>query len=92
MSSPEHSKPSHPLPLGSLPNGTTGVVVSMELSEDVSWKFMEMGFGIGRRVKVVRRAPLGDPIELELLGYHLAVRTEDVKGILVRPLGDEATP
>ncbi len=74
------------IPLSDLRVGESARVVSMDLDEETAWKFMEMGFGVGRRLRLVRRAPLGDPMELELLGYHLAVRSEDVEGILVRPL------
>jgi Fe2+ transport system protein FeoA len=74
------------IPLSDLRVGESARVVSMDLDEETAWKFMEMGFGVGRRLRLVRRAPLGDPMELELLGYHLAVRSEDVEGILVHPL------
>ena len=33
-----------------------------------------MGFCNGAKVEVVRRAPLGDPIEFRLRGYHLSLR------------------
>lgn len=74
------------LPLGKLKDGTTAVVVRLDLPEETAWKFMEMGFGAGRKVRLVRRAPLGDPLEVELLGYRLAVRAKDVAGIWVRPM------
>jgi ferrous iron transport protein A len=72
--------------------GTVGIVTELNLSDQVLWKFMEMGFAVGRRVRLVRRAPLGDPLEIELLGYRLAVRSRDVEGILVRPIPKEAAP
>jgi ferrous iron transport protein A len=75
--------------LGALKPGQTAVIVSIHLSEEVLWKFMEMGFGVGCIVRLVRRAPMGDPLEVELLGYRLAVRAQDVQGILVRPTPKE---
>jgi Fe2+ transport system protein FeoA len=44
---------------------------------------------VGCHVRLVRRAPLGDPLEVELLGYRLAVRAKDVRKILVRPIPKE---
>jgi ferrous iron transport protein A len=82
--------PNHGLvPLCDLQTGQLGVIASIHLSEDVLWKFMEMGFGVGCHVRLVRRAPLGDPLEVELLGYRLAVRAKDVRKILVRPIPKE---
>lgn len=37
----------------------------------------ELGFVPGTLVEVVRRAPLGDPIEIDLRGYRVCVRRAD---------------
>jgi hypothetical protein len=34
-------------------------------------------------VRVRRCAPLGDPMELSIRGYHLSIRKQDARGILV---------
>jgi Fe2+ transport system protein FeoA len=44
----------------------------------------------GTRVSIVRRGPLGDPVELELRGYRLCVRSRDLAGLEV--VVDEAPP
>jgi Fe2+ transport system protein FeoA len=38
---------------------------------------MEMGLIEGSAVEVVRLAPLGDPMELALHGYHLSLRKSE---------------
>ena len=44
-----------------------------------------MGFCNGARVEVIRRAPLGDPIEYRLRGYHLSLREAQAKSISIQP-------
>jgi Fe2+ transport system protein FeoA len=42
-----------------------------------------MGFCNGARVQVIRKAPLGDPIEYGLRGYHLSLRSDQARHIRV---------
>ncbi len=49
-------------------------------------RLLDLGLTPGTVVKVNREAPLGDPIELELKGYFLALRRKDAWHILVEPL------
>lgn len=46
-------------------------------------RMMDMGMVPGAEIKVVRVAPLGDPIEYELKGYHLSLRHREAQHILV---------
>jgi ferrous iron transport protein A len=43
-----------------------------------------MGFCNGASVEVVRRAPLGDPIEFRLRGYCLSLRTEQAQHVRIQ--------
>jgi len=45
-----------------------------------------MGLLPGTTIEIVRFAPMGDPIELKIRGYHLSLRKEEAKGILVEAL------
>lgn len=47
-------------------------------------RLLELGFVRGARVTVVRRAPMGDPLELRINGTDLALRSNDLHGIAVR--------
>ena len=47
-------------------------------------RLADLGFVAGTEVKVIRRAPLGDPIEIELRGYRLCLRSADLAGLCVR--------
>jgi Fe2+ transport system protein FeoA len=44
-----------------------------------------MGLLIGTRVTLVRAAPLGDPLDIKLRGYHLSLRKSDADHVLVEP-------
>ena len=46
-------------------------------------RIMEMGFVKGKRVHVVKQAPLNDPVEYEIMGYHVSLRKSEAKMIEV---------
>ena len=46
-------------------------------------RLMEMGMLPGAVVEVVRLAPLGDPIDLKVRGYHLSIRKHEADMIRV---------
>ena len=47
-------------------------------------RMLDLGLVPGTVVEVVRRAPLGDPVQLSLRGFYLAVRRDEAARILVR--------
>ena len=44
-----------------------------------------MGITPGIIIKVIKTAPLGDPIEIRLRGYELSIRRSEAKKIIVKP-------
>jgi Fe2+ transport system protein FeoA len=46
-------------------------------------RFIEMGIVKGETISIERHAPLGDPIEYFVKGYHLALRKEEAAQIEV---------
>ncbi|GIX40551.1 MAG: iron transporter FeoA [Leptospiraceae bacterium] len=46
-------------------------------------RLMEMGIIPGEKVKIVQIAPLGDPIEILIMGYKLCIRKSDAANIEV---------
>ncbi len=44
----------------------------------------EMGLTPGTPVRLVKFAPLGDPLEVEVRGYHLSIRCAEAKAIMVK--------
>ena len=48
-------------------------------------RLLEMGLVPGTPVEVVRLAPLGDPMDLRVRGFHLSVRKAEAAHVLVTP-------
>jgi ferrous iron transport protein A len=69
--------------LNALPHGVRARVVSVEGEGAVALRLMEMGVVPGAPVRVINAAPLGDPIEVRVHGYHLALRRSEAETILV---------
>lgn len=49
-------------------------------------RIMDMGIVKGVEVKIIKIAPLGDPVQIELRGYMLSVRKADLQKIEVEVL------
>lgn len=69
--------------LKALADNTSGVVKKIELTGATKRRLIEMGITPGTRITVLKRAPLGDPIEVLLRGYSLTIRGSDAEQILV---------
>ena len=52
----------------------------------VKRRLVDMGLTPGTAVRLVKIAPLGDPLEVSLRGYELSLRREDAVQIQIRPL------
>lgn len=60
--------------LNQLRPGDSGVVRGLLGDGSLHQRLQEMGVIEGAEVEVVRIAPLGDPIEIIVQGYHLSLR------------------
>jgi Fe2+ transport system protein FeoA len=59
-------------------------VVQVKAQGAIRQRLLEMGFIRGARLRVEKLAPLGDPMELVIKGYHLSLRREESGCILVQ--------
>ena len=57
----------------------------------MSVRLLEMGFVPGAEVTLIKRAPLGDPLELRLRGYHVSLRRAEARLIAIDPMSDETS-
>ncbi len=73
-----------PQSLASLTIGAKGVIASIQVAPESRGRLMEMGLLTGTAIEIVRFAPLGDPIEIKVRGYHLTLRKHEAEQILVR--------
>ena len=64
--------------------GTTGVVESIDLPEEVSHYLAHLGFLPGTTVEVLRRAPAGDPRVYRIDGVEVGLRNETAKHIYLK--------
>jgi ferrous iron transport protein A len=71
------------LPLSSLAPGTAAKVTEIKVASASKPRLMEMGLLIGTPVELVRFAPMGDPVEIKVRGYHLTLRRHEADQIIV---------
>ena len=70
--------------LSELKIGQTAVVKSINIAnKDVKRHLLDMGLTKGTSVTMKKIAPMGDPIDILLRGYELAIRKADLKQIEV---------
>jgi ferrous iron transport protein A len=71
------------LPLTSLAVGAAATVREIKVPAQGRGRLLEMGLLVGTAVQLVRFAPLGDPVEIKIRGYHLTLRRQDAEQIWV---------
>ena len=74
------------VPLDQLGPGERGTILRVEGEPSVARRLMELGLVPGTEIEVVRRAPLGDPVELLARQVHLSLRRSEASRIHVAPL------
>lgn len=71
------------LTLTDLPIGSEARVTAVNGNSRVTRRLLEMGVIPGVEVRVIKTAPFGDPIEVRLRGYSLAMRRSEADAIEV---------
>ena len=61
--------------------GESAEIAKIKTTGALKQRFMDMGITKGTVVKVLKVAPLGDPIEIEIRGYNLSIRKGDAENI-----------
>ena len=69
--------------LDKLPIGTVATVTDVAGDAQLQQRILEMGVLPGSQVQVIRYAPLGDPIEIKVMGYSLSLRKAEAKHVSV---------
>jgi ferrous iron transport protein A len=81
----EKSNPALPR-LSDLAPGMSARVKTFPSAGATFLRLREMGLVPGTSITFVRRAPLGDPLEFKLRGYHLTLRRDEADQIVVEKL------
>ncbi|MCA9322132.1 MAG: ferrous iron transport protein A [Planctomycetes bacterium] len=69
--------------LNDLALGEQGTIADITAPRALARRLLEMGLTAGTRLQVIRQAPLGDPIEIRIRGYHLTLRRAEACTVLL---------
>lgn len=67
--------------LRDLKPGETAKVVAINAEGAFKRRIMDMGITTGVNIKLVKVAPLGDPLEVTVRGYQLSLRKEEAASL-----------
>ena len=68
--------------------GDSAKVIEVQGKGKERQHLLDMGLIPGTQIKAVKRAPMGDPLEIELHGYELAIRNDHAQKVLVEKVTD----
>ena len=71
--------------LADLAKGESRTVLSVRGKDAVTRRLMEMGVIPGVAVRMVKSAPFGDPLEINVRGYSLALRRNEAESVELKP-------
>lgn len=80
-----HTEPTPLSTLADLPFGAAARVRAFTPGSEHVLPLMQLGLVPGARVSVIRQAPLGDPLEVDVSGARLALRRAVAATVLVEP-------
>jgi len=66
-----------------LNEGERGIILKIKGRGQFRQRLSEMGFVVGKRVTVIKKAPLRDPVEYRIIGYHISLRNSEAQLIEV---------
>lgn len=69
--------------LADLEVGETGRVVEVQAREPLALHILEIGLVTGAKVRYLRSAPLGGPIQVEVDGFLLSLRRSEAKTVII---------
>lgn len=69
-----------------LKNGEKAIILKVKGRGAFRRRIIEMGFVAGKVVEVIKKAPLKDPIEYNIMGYNVSLRSSEAELIEVLPL------
>ena len=69
--------------LSNLKKNESGVISAIRLSGSIKRRLSDMGMTPGATVKMLRLAPLGDPVEFRVLNCNIGIRKKDAEKIFI---------
>ena len=72
-----------PMTLDQLKPGVEGLIKNLSATDKLGQRLLDMGVYPGLRLKVIRNAPLEDPMEVLLDGYFVSLRHDEARFVEV---------
>lgn len=72
--------------LSDLKRGERAKILKINVSRNIRDRLLKIGLTENVIVKVIRFAPLGDPMEIRLRDFSLAIRKSEAKGLIVEKI------
>ena len=72
------------LKLSDLLKGEQAIITGFEEESTGMERLSDMGLHIGTQFRIIKFAPLGDPIEVKARGFYLSIRKSLAKNILIK--------
>jgi len=72
--------------LAQLEIGETGRVLEICAGDTLALHILEIGLVTGAKVRYLRAAPLGDPIQVKVDGFLLSLRKKEAQAVIVQIL------
>ena len=73
--------------LSDLNIGDKGQIKAIKASGEIRRRLLDMGLCAGVKFKILRIAPLGDPIVIKIKGFDLSLRIEEANHVKVQKIG-----
>lgn len=64
--------------------GQSFVIQGVNLNKEIGKRLSDMGFTQGVEGRVVRKAFLGDPLQIAILGYQVSIRRAEAAGVSIQ--------
>lgn len=69
--------------LGNLKKNESGIITQIHLNGSLKHRLLDMGITPDATIKMLRSAPLGDPIEFRILTCNISIRKKDAEKIYI---------
>src|SRR5512133_1346970 len=75
--------------LHDLDEGEEGIILKIKGRGQFRQRLSEMGFVVGKKITVIKKAPLRDPVEYKIMDYHVSLRNSEAQLIEVSRGGSD---
>ena len=65
-------------------NNQVGAIVDFKIQEKSKLRLAEMGVMLGVQVRMIKKTPLGGPVQIKINNYYLTLRKEDASLIYLK--------